>query len=151
MIPMLVIFSMVLPVLVRVTVCDALGVFTGRLPNGRVVEEKPTAGAEGLGVVPVPVPESLIVWGLGLALSATLRVAFRLPLALGLKVIRIVHAAPAASVLWQVLVCAKSLALVPVIATEVMLKALVPVLLRVAVCPPLLLPMATLPNEKLPG
>jgi hypothetical protein len=81
----------------------------------------------------VPVPERATVWGLPLALSVILSEAARLPLAVGVKVTLIVQFAAAVTELPQVLVWAKSLALAPVIARLVMLKAAVPVLLRVTV------------------
>jgi hypothetical protein len=59
--------------------------------------------------------------------------ADRLPLAVGVKVTLMVQLPPAATELPQVLVWAKSPALVPAIATLVMLKAVFPVLLRVTV------------------
>ena len=73
-----------------------------------------------------PVPERLTVWGLPLALSATLSVAVRTPLAEGVKVTLIVQFAPAATEVPQVLVWAKLLALVPESARLAMLKAALP-------------------------
>ena len=78
-------------------------------------------------------PERLTVCGLPLALSVMLTEAVRLPLAEGVKVTLIVQLVPAATLAPQLLVCAKSLALVPVSARLVMLKAALPVLLRVRV------------------
>jgi hypothetical protein len=57
--------------------------------------------------------------------------AVRLPLAVGVKVTLMVQLPPAATELPQVLVCAKSPALVPATATLEMLKAAFPALLRV--------------------
>jgi hypothetical protein len=62
-----------------------------------------------------------------------LTAAVRVPLAVGVKVTLIVHLAPAATELPQVLVWAKSPAVVPVIVILAMLRAALPVLLRVAV------------------
>jgi hypothetical protein len=81
----------------------------------------------------VPVPESDIVCGLPLALSEMLNVAASAAATEGVNVTSIVQLAPAASELPHVLVCAKSLALVPVSAGVLMLRAALPVLLRVAV------------------
>ena len=81
----------------------------------------------------VAVPERATICGLPLALSVMLTEAERLPLAVGVKVTLIVQLLLAATELPQVLVWAKSLALAPVIARLVMLKAAVPVLLRVTV------------------
>jgi hypothetical protein len=74
--------------------------------------------------------------------------AARVPLAVGVKVTLIVHLLLAANALPQVLVWAKSPALVPVIARLVMLKAAVPVLLRVMACAVLLVPTDWLPNVR---
>jgi len=89
--------------------------------------------AERLARAAVPVPERLTVCGLPLALSVMLTEAVRLPLAEGLNVTLIVQLLPAATELPQVLVWAKSLALVPVSARLVMLKAALPVLPKVRV------------------
>ena len=89
--------------------------------------------AERLTTVAVPVPDRLTACGLPLALSVMLTEAVRLPLAAGVNVTLIVQLLPAATELPQVLVCAKSLALVPVSARLVMLKAALPVLLRVRI------------------
>ena len=96
------------------------------MPKARLVGERLTAAA-------VPLPERLTVCGLPLALSVMLTEAVRLPLAAGVKVTVMVQLALAATELPQVLVWAKSLALVPVSARLVMLKAALPVLLRVRV------------------
>ena len=84
--------------------------------------------------VPVPVKPTFCVLPATLPLlSVTTSVALRLPAAAGVKVTLIVHVPLAATELPQVLVWAKSPALVPVIATLVILKAALPVLLRVTV------------------
>ena len=62
----------------------------------------------------MPVPDTAAVWGLLLALSATLKVALRAPVAAGVKVTLIVQFPPTATLEPQVLVCAKSPGLVPV-------------------------------------
>ena len=81
----------------------------------------------------VPVPERVTVCGLPLALSATLSVAERVPLAEGVKVTLVVQLPPAATELPQVLVWAKLLALVPESAMLVMLNAALPPLVSVIV------------------
>jgi hypothetical protein len=96
------------------------------LPKETLLGERLAAGA-------VPVPVRLALWGLPLALSAMLTEAARLPLADGVKVTLMVQLAPAATELPQVLVWAKSLALVPVIVRLVILKLALPVLVRVRV------------------
>ena len=112
--------------MLRVRLLAVLLVPTDWLPKARLVGERLAKAA-------VPVPERLTVCGLPLALSVMLTEAVRLPLAAGLNVTLIVQLALAATELPHVLVCAKSLALVPVRARPVMLKAPLPVLLRVRV------------------
>ena len=81
----------------------------------------------------VPVPVTLVVWGLLLALSVTLRVAVRVPAAVGVKVTLIVQLPPAGTLAPQVLVgIAKSPLFVPVTAMLVMLNAVLPGLESVA-------------------
>jgi hypothetical protein len=106
---------------------------TGSLPKERMADEKLTDGA--LTPVPeaVPVPARLTDCGLPAALSVRLRAAVRDPLTAGLKVTLIVQLAPAATLDPQLLVSEKSLESVPVIPMLVMLKAALPVLLRVTV------------------
>ena len=86
-----------------------------------------------------------------MALSAMLSVALRLPLAAGVKVTLIVQLPLAATELPQVLVCAKSPGLVPVMVRPEIVKAALPVLLRVAVCAALVELTAWLPKERLLG
>jgi hypothetical protein len=57
----------------------------------------------------VPVPDSATTWGLVEALSLILTTALRDPVAAGVKAMLIVHLAPPATLLPQVLVCWKSL------------------------------------------
>ena len=81
-------------------------------------------------------PLSATVCGLPVALSVMLTLALRLPLALGVKVTLMVQEAPAASVLellGQVLVCAKSPALVPLSPMLLMVRAALPLLVSVTV------------------
>ena len=94
------------------------------LAKARLVGERLTTAA-------VPVPGRLTVWGLPVALSEMLSEAVRLPLAEGVKVTLIVQLAPAATLDPQLLVWAKSLALVPKTAMLVALKAELPELVRV--------------------
>ena len=95
----------------------------------------PKARLEGETLAPgaVPVPLRLALWGLPLALSVMLSEAARLPLAEGVKVTLMVQLPPAATELPQVLVWAKSLALVPVTVTLVIVNVALPVLVRVTV------------------
>ena len=87
--------------------------------------------AERLATAAVPVPVSVTVWGLPVALSLMLTEAARLPAAVGVKVTLMAQVPPAAREPPQVLLWAKSPALAPLIATLEMLKAALPVLLRV--------------------
>ena len=140
----LVLLKAALPVLLRVTVCTVLVLPTAWLPKARLVGERLTTAA-------VPVPERLTLCGLPRALSVMLSEAVRLPLAEGVNVTLIVQWAPAASDLPQVLVSAKLLPLVPVRARLVMLKAALPVFLRVTVCAVLVVPTCWLPKARLVG
>ena len=71
----------------------------------------------------VPVPESVAVCGLFVALSVTVNVPLRVPVAVGVKVTLIVQAAPAAMLAPQVFVCPKSPPSVPVNVMLLMLNA----------------------------
>jgi hypothetical protein len=71
------------------------------------------SGTASVSVVPVPL--SVTVCGLLLALSARLRLALNIPEDVGLKVTVIVQLAPAATLVPQVLVSEYELALLPVI------------------------------------
>jgi len=97
------------------------------------------------------VPERLTVCGLPLALSVMLTEAVRLPLADGVNVTLIGQLPSAATELPQVLLSEKSLAFVPVTVMLVMLKGALPVLLRVTVCAPLVVPTGWLPKPRLVG
>ena len=81
----------------------------------------------------VPLPESGAVSGWSSAFSAMLSAAVREPLAEGLNDTAMVQLPPAASDELQVVACAKSAALGPVKVMPVMLRAALPVLLRVTV------------------
>lgn len=80
-----------------------------------------------------PKPAKLTVCGLPLALSAMLIEATRDPVAEGVKVTLMVQLPPAGTEVPQVLLCAKSLAFAPVIEMLVMLKAMLPPLVRLTV------------------
>lgn len=84
-------------------------------------------------------------------MSKIVSVAVRLPVAEGVNVPLIVHLAPAASDLPHVLVSAKLLLLEPLIPRLVMLRAALPVLLRVTVRAALVAPTASLPKAMLVG
>ena len=75
---------------------------------------------ETLALAVVPVPERVTVWGLPVALSVIVSEAVRLPVAEGVKVTLTVQFDPAATEVPQLLVCPKSLELIPV--TNILVK-----------------------------
>ena len=77
--------------------------------------------------------------------------ALRAPAAVGLKVTLIEQLAPAATALPQVAVWEKSPAFVPVMPIPVMLKLALPVLVRVALCAALVVPVVCEANVRLEG
>src|SRR2546427_11379364 len=81
--------SAAVPVLLSVTLCAALVVFTSWLANVRLVGERLTKGA-------VPVPVRLTMCGLPAALSVMVIAPVRVPVAVGGKVTLMVQLAPAA-------------------------------------------------------
>ena len=122
---MLVTLSAALPVLLSVTDCAALVVFSSWLPKLKFVADKLTMGA---GAAPVPV--RLMVCGLPAMLSVIVTAPVRMPVAVGVNVTLMVQLAPAATDVPQVLVCMKS----PLATMLVTLSAAVPVLVSVTVC-----------------
>ena len=119
--------SAVLPVLVTVTVCDALDVPAVRLAKVIDGALKVTMGVRAAVAVPFSVEEAVP------ASFAIVSVAANVPAAAGLKVTATVHAADTASVAPQVVAWLKRPAFVPVIDTPVRFTAVLPVLVRVAV------------------
>src|SRR5271157_1454017 len=99
---MLLILSGAVPLLVSVTACAELVVLTSWLLKDRLVGDRVTPGA-------VPVPERATVCGLPEAVSVMVRVPFRVPDAVGVKVTLMAQLAPAATLAPQLLVCANSL------------------------------------------
>ena len=93
----------------------------------------------------VPVPVRLTVWVLLKLLSSTVRIAVRVPVAVGVKTIVIVHDPPAATELptHRSLVRLKSS---PVVDTPLMNCEAVPWLVNVNVCATLVVPTACEPN-----
>ena len=85
--------------------------------KGRETGEEPTEDAEP------PVPVRLTVWVAGVALSVMVMAPFLLPLAVGLKVTRIVQLAPVATLEPQLLLWEKS----PLALMLVMLRVAFPV------------------------
>jgi len=81
-----------------------------------------------------PVPLNATLSGLSAALSVTVTLALRVPVAAGVKVTLMVHLAPAAKVLGlmgQVVAWAKSPELVPVTAMLLMVNGALPLLVKV--------------------
>src|SRR5438876_852284 len=122
---MLVTLSAALPVLLSVTDCAALVVFSSWLPKLKFVADKLTMGA---GAAPVPV--RLMVCGLPAMLSVIVTAPVRMPVAVGVNVTLMVQLAPAATDVPQVLVCMKS----PLATMLVTLSATFPVLFSVTDC-----------------
>ena len=143
---MLVTLSAPLPLLVSVAVCATLVVPTACVPKVRLVVDKVTAPADA-----VPVPVRLTACGLLLALSVTVTFAVRTPVVVGLKLTVMVQLAPAAKLVPQDWLPVKSPALAPVRAMLVILSAVLPGLVRVAVCEALVVPTTWLPKLRLAG
>jgi hypothetical protein len=81
----------------------------------------------------VPAPERVTTCGLLLALSMICSEAGAEPLAEGVNTMLMVQLVPGATEVLQLLFCVKSPALAPVKAALVMVKAVLPVLLKVTV------------------
>jgi hypothetical protein len=79
------------------------------------------------------VPERATVCGLPLALLVRVTLAVNGPLATGVKVTLMAQLAPAATLVPQLLLCAKSLGFVPASPMLLTLNAALPVLLKVMV------------------
>ncbi len=103
----------------------------------------------GVAVPPAPVSET--VCGLSGALSVSVSVPLRFPLAPGVKVTLIAQFAPGAMADVQVFVCAKSLALVPLIAILLIVNEADPLFVTVIVCGELGVPTGTVPKSRLVG
>jgi hypothetical protein len=119
------------------------------LPKLRLEGLRVTAGAGA-----IPVPERLTLWGLPAASSLMATLALSLPVVEGVKVTVMVQLALAARVpapTGQVLVWAKSLALVPVSPMLLMVRGAVPLLVSVTLFPALVVPMSWVPNARLVG
>lgn len=140
-IAMLLMDSALVPGLVIVMVWGELLVFTFWFPKVRVVGENPTEAA-------VPVPLRLTACGLpAVALSAILMEAVRVPEAEGVKVTEIVQELLPLPLIpsvlglnGQPLVSPKSPEFVPPSVTPVMVKAMLPVFVRVIVSGELVVP-----------
>ncbi len=117
-------FNAALPELVSVTDWGTALLPTSWLGKLKLLGERLAAAA-------APVPERLTIWGLPLALSATASEAVAAPAVAGVNMIEIVHWVPAATEELHVLVWVKSVALAPVKAILVMLRAALPTLFTV--------------------
>ena|ERR1700677_264356 len=89
----------------------------------------------------VPAPLSATVCGEPPASSATLSVAVKLAADAGENVMEMVQLAPAARLVPQVLVSAKSVGLVPTMPMLLMVSIALPVLVKAAVCAALVAPL----------
>ena len=98
-----------------------------------------------------PVPLTGTVCGLPAASSATATLALRLSAAVGVKVTRMVQKALAASVLGQLLLSEKSPLLVPLSPMPVMVRAALPLLIRVTVDAALVVLTCWFPKLKVAG
>jgi hypothetical protein len=143
-IPTVEIVSGAVPAFCSDAVCDELVVPTSWLANVRLVGVSVTTGA-------VPLPLSVTLCGLPVALSVTVTLAVRLPVAAGEKVTEMVQPALAASVDGHVFVCVKSPAFVPVTPMLEMVSEPVPVFVRVVVCATVVVPTCCEPNARLVG
>jgi hypothetical protein len=121
--------SAAVPVFLSVTVC-AVEVDPETAEKVREVGESEVTGAAAA----VPVPLKVTVCGDPVALSAMESIAAKLAAEAGVKVTEMEQLALAASEFPQVLVCAKSVGLVPAIVIPEMASAAVPVFLSVTVC-----------------
>jgi len=97
----------------------------------------------------LPVPVRVTVCGLPLALSVMVSEAVRVPQPEGVNITAIVHWVPVASEAPHVLVSPKSLALVPVIVEPLIVKAALPVLVRVMVWEELVVATGSVPKVRL--
>jgi hypothetical protein len=124
------------PVLLRVTLWAGLLVPTVLDPNVRLEVERVATGAN-------PVPDRLALCGLPAALSVTVMVPVRVPVAAGANVTWIEQFAPGARVVPQVVVFEKS----PVTLMPLMESVAPPVLVRVIVCAVLRVPTSCPAND----
>ena len=139
---MLVIDKAALPVLVRVTDCDAVKLPTASEPNDRLLTDSVAAG-------PRPVPVSAMLCGDPPALSVMATDAASAPPVVGSKSPVMLQLAPAATLVPQVFVNANEVAFAPVTAMPVIDKVPWPVLVRVTDCEAVAVPTADEPNERL--
>src|SRR3984957_12850821 len=99
----------------------------------------------------VPTPVSETVCGLLLALSEITRLAVRVPVAEGVKVMPMVHASPGGTLDPQSFDCPKSDEFVPFPKMLVMVRAVLWLLVRITFCVALVVPIACGPECRLVG
>ena len=127
---MVLMVSGAVPLLVSVTVWAAADRPSAVAGKVRLAGDTPAVGTP----TPVPARDAVCVEPETFpALSVTVRVAVRLPAALGVNVTAIVQLPPAATLLAQVFVSAKSLELAPLMVMLAMVRAAVPELMTVTV------------------
>jgi hypothetical protein len=115
-------------------------------PTAVFANEMPVGAAVTLPVEEAPVPVKATVCGLLLPVSLKLRVAVRIPAALGLNTMVAVQLAAAARLVPHVLLeIVKSAAFVPEIVIPLMVSAEVVPFFNVAICDALLAPTLTVP------
>ena len=124
-----------MPVLASVTDCFALTVPRACWPKEIADGKRLATGS------PPPVPLKLTVWGLLIALSVMASDAPRDPVAAGVNVTLIVQLAPAATLLPQVFVWAKSPGFGPPMAMLEMFREALPMFESVTVCGELVVPV----------
>jgi hypothetical protein len=143
---MLDMLKVALPVLESVTVCGRVDAAMFSCPNARLEAERLRVVA---GVTPVPF--TLTVCGLPLALSVTRSEALREPAAAGANVTIIVQLPPTPTPLPQSFVWAKSAAFAPLSPMLDILSEVLPVSESVTLCAVLVLPVLCWVNVRLPG
>lgn len=143
----LVMFKAAAPVFFTVTTWGALAVLSCTLGNARVAGVRVTTGRAPT----FPVPLRVTLCGPPEALSVIVIAADRLPTAKGENVTAMLQLKPAASLLLQLFVCEKSPLFVPVTAMLLMVRVVVPVLLKLMFCAALVVPAAWLAKVRLAG
>ena len=130
------------PLLVNVTICDAVAVPTAEEPKERLGADRVTAG-------PSPVPLNAMLCGDPPALSVMMIAAASGPLATGLKCPWMLQLAPAARVTAQEFANVNEEAFAPVKAMLLMFKGALPELVSVIYCDAVEPPTGSEPNATL--
>jgi len=145
---MLLMVSVAAPVLVRLAAMALLVEPTLTLPKLMLAGFRLAAAPDDVGL---PVPLRATVCGLPPPVSAIDSEALRAPCVPGVNVTVNVQLAPASTLFPQVVLSLKSVVLLPVNVTELMLTAFVPTLVKETVCGGLVCPRLTLPKFRLVG